>query len=159
MHSRYHLPYRVEWFFLSCGAIPAFSRKHFALFHVHRNNGIHRCGFCRMISALVMPCSTRPMRGTWRGNPPQPPWECRHKLEEGPLYRGFCLFRVSPFSAFGDIVTVCHGAFHTLFDVCRRKSVFYGAESNRRMRKQIDMRMIGTVLAYLICKAKTPWMK
>ena len=81
------------------------------------------------------------------------------KLKEGSLDRGFHLFRVSPFPAFGDVISICHGAFHALFDVSRWKAVLYGTESNRRMGKQIDMRMIGPALANLVCEAKIPWMK
>ena len=81
------------------------------------------------------------------------------ELKEGSLRRGFRLFRVNPFPAFGDVVPVCRGAFYALFDVSGRKAVLYGAELNRRMGKQIDMRMIGPALTDLVCEAKILWMK
>ena len=81
------------------------------------------------------------------------------KLKKSPTDRGFRLFRVSPFSAFGDVIPICRRPLHALFNVSGRKAVLYGAESNRRMGKQIDMRMIGPVLTNFVCEAKIPWME
>ena len=81
------------------------------------------------------------------------------ELKESVLHRSFGFLRVGPLAGFGDIVPVFHRSPKGFLDMCRWESVLDGTEPDGRMRKKIDMRMIGAGFSDLVCQTEIGWTK